>query len=223
MSGRFALGWSRRRPDTDVSTRHNDLAEALHAPPIPSSRRKEIAWAEVSLRSALCKSPISNIQQGLRGIAAIGVLSSHLCLCFAKFLFSPCCDPNTETSPHPAPHLFQLPVFRLVVAGQSYVALFLVLTGFTASHKAIGHARTGAPEKAYASVAASSFRRLPRLFLPATIATLLSWAMCSLGGYEVARKSDAWWLIEWTPTMSIGPWYQVFVDGFWGIWTTWMP
>ena len=154
-------------------------------------------------------------------MAALGVLSNHLTLCYANFLFRPCCYPDSEDSK--APHLFQLPIFRLVAAGEAFVAMFLVLTGLTASHKALSYARTREPEKAYISIASSSFRRLPKLFFPATLATLFSWAVCNLGGYEVARNGDAWWMVALTPTMSYGPWYQVFLDGWLGIWVAWEP
>ena len=143
-------------------------------------------------------------------------------MCFGNFLFAPCCNPYIHDAA--TPHFFQLPVFRLVAAGEAFVALFLVLTGFTASHKALGYARSGAPEKAYSSIAVSSFRRLPRLFFPTTLATLFSWAVCNFGGYEISRRADAWWLMALTPTMSFGTaWYQVFLDVWWAIWVPWMP
>lgn len=131
-----------------------------------------------------------------------------------------------ETSPENAegrPHVFQLPIFRLVAAGETFVAMFLILTGFTAAHKSLGYARAGQFEKAYSSIAVSSFRRIPRLFFPATVAAILSWAVCNLGGYETARTGDAWWMIALTPTRSFGPWYQAFVDIWWAIWRPWMP
>ena len=38
--------------------------------------------------------------------------------------------------------------------------------------------------------------------LPAAAATVLSWVICQMGLYEMARNGDAYWLYTYTPVMS---------------------
>lgn len=147
---------------------------------------------------------IADICQGLRGIAALYVVSSHVVLCYAVGLVNPCCDGGS-------PSLFQRPIFRLVTSGHSWVAIFFILMGFVNSLKPVSLARSGKADAASAKLAASAFSRVLRLVLPAAFATCFSWLLCQLGFYEMSRQSDAFWLEHNTPEPSLNI-FAAFVD-----------
>lgn len=145
--------------------------------------------------------PVDRIMQdstwadGLRGIAAIYVAASHLVLCFARQYYLPCCADDTNRTPL----LFQRPIFRLIASGHAWVAIFFVLLGFVNALKPIRQARNGDSESALSGLSKAAFRRSFRLVLPAATATIISWALCQLGTYEISRNSDAFWLYLNTP------------------------
>lgn len=143
---------------------------------------------------------------GLRGIAAVYVVCSHVVLCYALGLVNPCCATDSDR-----PSLFQRPIFRLVASGHSWVAVFFILLGFVNSLKPLSLARSGQPDVASSKLAASAFSRIFRLMLPATFATILSWTICQFGLYELARNSDAFWLRENSPEASSNI-FAAFVD-----------
>lgn len=152
---------------------------------------------------------------GLRGIATLGVVSSHLVLCFHRELVLPCCGADGHT-----PLLFQRPILRLISMGHSWVAVFFVLLGLVNSLKPLKQARAGKSEGALVDLASSSFRRVFRLMLPATLATLVPWVFCQFGLMENARKGDAWWLYTNTPPPSPN-WIQAFRDLWTAVSNTW--
>ncbi|MCJ1396942.1 hypothetical protein MMC11_000134 [Xylographa trunciseda] len=153
---------------------------------------------------------------GLRGIASVFVVSSHLVLCFARRLVVPCCSSDERTVA-----LFQRPIFRLVAQGQAWVALFFILSGFVNALKPLKLARAGQIETALTNLSLSSFRRTFRLMLPAATATVLSWFMTQLGAYEIGRQSNAYWLYTYTPlpSSSWGMALEDLVDGLRATWT----
>ncbi len=134
--------------------------------------------------------------QGLRGIAAVFVMFSHLTIAFARYIVRP-----GDGIGGPS-RWMQAPIFRLVGQGPAWVACFFILSGFVNSLKPIKLARSGQIDTALSNLAVSSFRRSWRLFLPATAATIISWFICQLGGYETARQSDAYWLYITSPSPS---------------------
>ena len=134
--------------------------------------------------------------QGLRGIAAVFVMFSHLTLAFARYVVVPADGPNGRIL------WMQMPFFRLVVQGQAWVACFIILSGFVNSLKPVKLSRAGNIESALSNLSVSCFRRSFRLFLPATAATVISWFICQLGAYETARNSDAYWLYITSPSPS---------------------
>lgn len=152
---------------------------------------------------------------GLRGIATLGVVASHLVLCFARSLARPCCG-NDQV----IPMLFQRPVLRLIASGHSWVAVFLVLLGFVNALKPVKQLRSGQTEAALSGLNTASFRRAFRLFLPCTLATSIAWFACQLGLMENARRSDAWWLYSNTPPPS-PTWAQAIKDLFTALYRTW--
>ena len=153
--------------------------------------------------------------QGLRGIATLGVVSSHLVLCFGRSLVRPCCGHDEVT-----PMLFQRPVLRLISTGHSWVAVFFVLMGFVNSLKALKLAQLDQRESALSTLATASLRRPFRLILPASLATIIAWAVCQLGLMEGGRTGDAWWLYENTPPPSTS-WFQAFMHLWTALWHTW--
>ena len=99
--------------------------------------------------------------------------------------------------------------------------MFLILSGFVNALKPIKLARAGQADAAAAGLAQSSFRRTFRLMLPAAVATVVSWFVCQLGMYEMARNSDAYWLYTHTPAMSYS-WGTALDDLFRALKGTWM-
>jgi hypothetical protein len=137
-------------------------------------------------------------------------------LCFARSLVAPCHDGKDGPM-----YLFQRPFLRLIVQGQSFVALFFILMGFVNSLKPLKQAQSHQFEEALMVLAKSSLNRTARLVLPATAVTTIAWAACQLRLFEVARKSDAYWLQVNSPLPS-GSVGQALVDFFQkGILQTW--
>ena len=155
------------------------------------------------------------LQQGLRGVASIFVVASHTILSFAPHLILPANSSNGPVD------LFQRPILRLISQGPAWVALFFVLSGFVNALKPIRQARAGSVDTALANLASSSFRRTGRLVLPAAAATVISWFLCQLGAYEMARSSDATWIRETSPSPSVS-WTAAVISLFKNIFATWM-
>ncbi|KAI9737035.1 MAG: hypothetical protein M1834_000625 [Cirrosporium novae-zelandiae] len=154
----------------------------------------------------------SSWADGLRGLASLGVVSSHLVLCFALFLIPPATEGGT--------HIFQRPFFRLIVQGTAWVAIFFILMGFVNSLKPVKQSRAAQTDAALAALANSSFRRTSRLVMPATAATLLSWTLCQLGAYSVAQQADAYWMRSTAPLPSPS-FSAAVIDFFKAILSTW--
>lgn len=154
--------------------------------------------------------------QGLRGIASLLVVSSHVTLCFARSMLNACCDNDSTRTPK----FWQLPYFRLLASGHSWVALFLVLLGFVNALGPLKQARKGDVETALGSLSKSIFRRAFRLVLPATTATIMSWLACQFGAYEIGRQSDAWWLYNYVPAPS-ATWAKAMEDLMAALQNTW--
>ncbi|EXJ73928.1 uncharacterized protein A1O5_02222 [Cladophialophora psammophila CBS 110553] len=152
---------------------------------------------------------------GLRGIAAVFVVSSHVVICYARALVPPCCAFSSDE-----PYLFQRPIFRLVASGHSWVAIFFILMGFVNALKPIQLARTDQVDKALQKLASSSFSRIFRLVLPATTATIISWFLCNLDLYSISAQSNAYWLYTNTPEPS-SSWLEALLDLFHGLRATW--
>jgi hypothetical protein len=75
------------------------------------------------------------------------------------------------------------------------VPIFAFLTGFVCAYKPLKLAyQQGNPPAALQSIARSAFRRLPRLVLPAVVATLIGFLLTCLGGYKTANRVDSFWV-----------------------------
>ena len=174
--------------------------------------QRDIHWVDVDQNLLFYyKQWLTRIPQGLRGIASVLVVTSHLARAFTPSLLSP------TNGDREAPSYAQLPILRLAAQGPPWVALFFLLTGYVNAIKPIKQARNGSIDFALSDLASSCFRRTGRLVLPATIATILSWIMCELGGYKHGRISDATWIRDTSPdpSKSISEavhnlWYNLF-------------
>lgn len=81
-----------------------------------------------------------------------------------------------------------------------------MVTGYVCALKPIRLYANGNQERALVSITKSAFRRIPRLVLPASIATTLIWIICQLGGFEVTKHVQSWWLIYTSPNkLPLGP------------------
>lgn len=142
----------------------------------------------------LCRKLIYS--QGLRGIASITVVITHLFRAFDPNIFA------ASPGEHQHPRLLQLPFIRVFIQGRIGVAIFSLVTGYVCALKPIKLARTQKYEDALVSVAKSAFRRVPRLILPTTIITAIIWFMCQFGMFEIARRCDSDWLGYTSPPIT---------------------
>jgi peptidoglycan/LPS O-acetylase OafA/YrhL len=103
-----------------------------------------------------------------------------------------------------------------------YLALWPIQIADQSYRKPIKLARAGNPEAALTNISQSAFRRTPRLVIPATIATGISWLLCQLGAYAVAHRSDSWWISNASPyqALSFTESTYGFVHNVIGTWTT---
>lgn len=145
------------------------------------------------------------LSQGLRGVASLFVVSSHLTLCFARSIVPPSIGQDGPSK------LFQRPFLRLLGQGNAAVAIFFVLLGFVNSLKPIQQSRSGNVKDALSGLASSSFRRTGRLVFPAAAVTVISWFLCQLGFFKLARMSNAYWLLATSPAPSAS-WVQAVED-----------
>ncbi|OQD89667.1 hypothetical protein PENANT_c002G01155 [Penicillium antarcticum] len=157
----------------------------------------------------------SSWADGLRGIAALFVVASHACLSFATYLIPPSfAETGTST-------LFQRPFFRLVIQGQAWVAIFMVLLGFVNALKPLQLARRGATADALSTLSTGAFRRKGRLVFPAALMTFLAWLLCQFGVFQLARQVDAYWLRATSPKPSSSL-INAIVDLVRGVAGTWL-
>ncbi|EEH39894.1 hypothetical protein PAAG_02083 [Paracoccidioides lutzii Pb01] len=159
--------------------------------------------------------PDTSWADGLRGIASIYVVASHITLCFARSLIPP-----SKGQDGPAT-LFQRPFFRLIAQGNAFVSIFFVLLGFCNSLRALQLSRAGCIHDALSTLSTSSLRRPSRLVIPAAVVTVGSWLLCQLNFYYLAQRSDAFWLQTTTPVPSAS-WRQAVADLVKELISTWV-
>jgi len=82
----------------------------------------------------------------------------------------------------------------LFIGGNSWVAIFSILSGFINALKALKLARNGRTEAALANLSVSAFRHSFWSILPATVATVIRFLACGLGAYNQVRLGSAWWV-----------------------------
>ncbi|RDL32573.1 uncharacterized protein BP5553_09029 [Venustampulla echinocandica] len=132
---------------------------------------------------------------GLRGIGSLLVVTTHIARAFDEDLFKPTSEENAS------PRIFQYPILRIIIQGRIGVAIFSLVTGYVCALKPIRQCHAGTPEAALVSIAKSASRRVPRLILPTTLATTIIWLLCQFGVFQVANRTDRWWLRDTSPNM----------------------
>lgn len=175
--------------------------------------------------NAMATTPKENVKwvDGLRGIASVLVVATHLARAFDEDLFKSISkDPYQNLQPGEVvvPRILQYPFLRVLVQGRIGVSIFCLVTGYVCALKPIRQFRAGQMDAAFSGIAKSAFRRTPRLFLPTTIITVISWFMCQFGVFQIANRAEGWWINYSSPNMTpyIG---QAIQDLFIGIVTTW--
>ncbi|KAI1434649.1 acyltransferase family-domain-containing protein [Xylaria sp. CBS 124048] len=121
---------------------------------------------------------------GLRGIAVSFIVLHHMSLIWFSWAIH-----NGWTNADD--HLIQLPIIRLLVSGRANVMLLFVASGYTLSWKPLGLLLKGQRLKMYRVLASSTFRRYPRLFIPAIIICSPVPVITYLGGFAGEGIPDA--------------------------------
>lgn len=169
------------------------------AAPSAGAGQRDIKWAEVGSSDPLCRhQELTKSPQGLRGIAALLVVTSHLTRAFAPTFLAPAENSEDLGS------VFHLPFLRLPAQGPPWVALFFLLTGYVNALKPMKQARSGSINSALSGLASSTLRRTGRLVFPTTIATLCSWIISQLGGYRIGKTCEASWIRDTCPDRVSG-------------------
>ena len=117
--------------------------------------------------------------------------------------------------------LFQRPFLRLIAQGNAAVAIFFILLGFVNSIKTIQLSRAGYAQDATAALGTAVIRRTGRLVFPAVAMTVASWLCCQSGLYDLARRTDAYWL-QLTSAAPSETWLDAIKSLGWEIVTTWV-
>ncbi|KAL1886047.1 hypothetical protein Cpir12675_006893 [Ceratocystis pirilliformis] len=133
---------------------------------------------------------------GLRGIASALVVITHIARAFDHALFSP-----SDEKDLPARFL-QWPMIRVLIQGRIGVTIFAFVTGYVCALKPIRLSRVGNQETAFVSMGKSALRRIPRLVIPTSIATIMIWVFAQLGVFHVAAHTNSNWLRDTAPQVS---------------------
>ena len=118
---------------------------------------------------------------------------THLSRSFDLLLF------DSTDNDQAKPRVVQYPFIRVLFQGRIGVAVFAMVTGYVCALKPLRLARQGQQDAAFKSMSKSALSRSPRLILPATIATVLTWLACELGAYKTAAYCSSWWIRETGP------------------------
>ncbi|CAK7201672.1 hypothetical protein SEUCBS139899_004381 [Sporothrix eucalyptigena] len=152
---------------------------------------------------------------GFRGLASSLVVLTHLSRAFDLLLF------DITDNDKAQPRVVQWPFIRVLFQGRIGVAVFAMVTGYVCALKPIKLCRQGQQEAAFKSMGKSALRRVPRLILPASFATFLTWLACELGAYNTATHCDSWWIRETGPKRIPNFWRAVrsLFNNVIGTWT----
>lgn len=141
--------------------------------------------------------------EGIRGIACLMVLFSHLSLTFFPYLHSFSLEADSNYS---VQKMFHDSPFGFIYSGTSAVFIFFVLSGYILTHVA---SRADGP-----NLLAMSLKRYPRLMIPAVVSCVLSYTFFTL--FSV----DKTMLTSWINTYGdfdysfFGAIYSGVVDAF---------
>lgn len=190
------------------------FVRALASPPLSPQDHEKKHDIPLPMASSPIPARSTKWADGLRGISALFVLTSHLVLCFDRSLVLPgLSDGPTK--------LFQRPILRLISQGQAFVAIFFILLGYVNSLKVIKLSRQGKVDEALSALTISSFRRTGRLVFPAATVTIICWFATQIGVFDLARRTDAYWMsVNSTPASET--WSLAFKDLFRELVGTWI-
>lgn len=123
---------------------------------------------------------------GLRGLAAIAVMNTHLCPLVLPGIGLTWGAPGTDYNP------LRLPIVRLLYNGTFGVKLFFIISGFALSVAPIMLMRNGAQSsaKAMSRFSSSIFRRPLRLFGPTWASTLLCFLLIRIGYFSSLENAS---------------------------------
>lgn len=152
------------------------ILEALQTPRFP---RNLLQIQNISA----CPSPTSWLD-GLRGYAAFFVILYHLRQAYTGSVHVAYGTTENDTNP------LQLPIIRLIFAGQAMVSLFFVVSGYSLSWGPSKDLHKGGIGKCLERIRSSIFRRAPRLYLPTLASAFMAMLCRSLGMYEWGHKMD---------------------------------
>ncbi|KAI9052587.1 hypothetical protein LZ554_003930 [Drepanopeziza brunnea f. sp. 'monogermtubi'] len=133
---------------------------------------------------------------GLRGLASLLVVFTHIARAFDEPLFKP------TSAEGQAPRILQYPIIRILFQGRIGVTIFSLVTGYVCALKPLRQLRAGQQDAAFKGISRSAFRRVPRLILPTSFATTLIWFLCQFGVFEVGNRATGWWLNYTSPSLT---------------------
>lgn len=86
-------------------------------------------------------------------------------------------------------HWYQLPIIRVLFAGDSMVNIFFVVSGYALSIKSLKLIRSAAKAELCSSLGSSLWRRPIRLFAPTLVSTLIIAIMAGVGMFNIPYRT----------------------------------
>ncbi|OTA56415.1 hypothetical protein K449DRAFT_451622 [Hypoxylon sp. EC38] len=131
---------------------------------------------------------------GLRGISAFFVVWHHISLIFFSW------ELHNGWTGFNDPFI-RFPIIRLSISGLPNVMVFFVISGYALSYKPLSLLRQDKLPDAYHALASSTFRRHPRLFIPAVALCLPCILLAYIGQYGDGESDATGWVYNnalWT-------------------------
>ncbi|KAF2665185.1 hypothetical protein BT63DRAFT_483060 [Microthyrium microscopicum] len=151
---------------------------------------------------------------GVRGIAAIMVVVSHLVISLHDSIIFPATPEAMRTN------WVHWPFLHAPFEGFPWLATFFILSGWVNAIKPIALANAREPDKLLTSVSTSALRRSLRLMLPPTITTFGSWVLAQMGAYGMAHARGNDWMRSTSPSAS-ATWGLAVRELGWSVYTNW--
>jgi len=117
---------------------------------------------------------------GIRGLAAVFVVTSHYCALFTPAMLEGWGSGGPVANIENNTWIFQLPLLRIISSGQFMVVLFYVLSGCVLSARGLKLARTGKQSQFASTMASSVFRRWIRLHMPVIVSMFIAFVISRL-------------------------------------------
>jgi peptidoglycan/LPS O-acetylase OafA/YrhL len=121
---------------------------------------------------------------GMRGYAALFVSLYHLRIGYSSTV-------HLGYGARPEDNnLLELPIIRLLTAGQAMVAVFFFVSGFSLAWGPLKDLRAGQAEKSLNRLRSALFRRFFRLYIPVVACTFIIFLCMRLGLYQIGLDAD---------------------------------